>query len=179
MLRIHVQDCPCSKHSTIREVPIQQFLTRCVPGMHADSLLAILAPRAPPKHVQQRHDAETADADGGPDDPARFSLPANASPAKKRLVAFLRQRLRLPDVALVILFGVRPWVWAAFLAWMIGAPIAHRLEVCFVATYTIPYRVRMQCCMHLAGILWVHLLTLFACGRWARCMCWARSWRSS
>jgi hypothetical protein len=96
---------------------------------HADSLLAILAPKAPPKHVQQQHDKDSGDADWERSDPARFALPANASPAKKRLVAFLRQRLRLPDVALVVLFGIRPWVWVAFLAWMIGAPIAHRLEV--------------------------------------------------
>ena len=48
-------------------------------------------------------------------------------------MAFLRERLRLPDVALVVLFGVRPWVWAALVVWLICAPIAHRLEVLPIA----------------------------------------------
>lgn len=94
---------------------------------HADSLLAILAPKAPPQYLQDLQ--ELADDAGELNDPARFRLPANASPAKQRLVAFLRERLRLPDVALVVLFGVRPWVWAALVMWLICAPIAHRLEV--------------------------------------------------
>ena len=115
--------------------------------MHADSLLAILAPRAPPKHVQQRHDDEAAEADGGPNDPARFSMPANASPAKKRLAAFLQERLRLPDLVLVVIFGVRSWVWAAFLAWLIGAPIAHRLEVRSTPAHLTPlHRCMHACC---------------------------------
>ena len=56
-------------------------------------------------------------------------LPANASATKKRLAAFLKQRLRIPDVALIILFNVRPWAWAVLAAWLMGAPLASRLEV--------------------------------------------------
>ena len=127
---------------------------------HADSLLAILAPRAPPKHVRERHDDEAADADWERSDPARFTLPANAAPAKKRLAAFLRRRLRLPDVVLVILFGVRPWAWAAFLAWIVGAPIAHRLDVSAlrrsssVLSWLAASACMQRCCMHGTTIAW-------------------------
>ena len=56
-------------------------------------------------------------------------LPANASATKKRIAAFLKQRLRMPDVALVVLFNVRPWAWTLLAAWLVGAPLASRMEV--------------------------------------------------
>lgn len=64
-----------------------------------------------------------------PEGTAVCRLPANASATKKRVAAFLKQRLRIPDVALIILFNVRPWAWAALAAWLIGAPLASRMEV--------------------------------------------------
>ena len=59
----------------------------------------------------------------------RFQLPADASPLTRRVAAFCQQRLRLPELLMVVLFAVRPWVWAAAAAWFAGAPLAHRLEV--------------------------------------------------
>ena len=59
----------------------------------------------------------------------RFQLPADASPLTRRAAAFCQQRLRLPELLMVVLFSVRPWVWAAAAAWLAGAPLAHRLEV--------------------------------------------------
>ena len=140
----------------------------------ADTLLAVIPPRPPPKHLHSACDSSAGEP-GSWDDPARFRcccktvhqrvfgalalfscqmyhraarhdqaaravwtlcevatqcrLPTNASATKKRLAAFLKQRLRIPDVALIILFNVRPWAWAVLAAWLMGAPLASRLEV--------------------------------------------------
>ena len=59
----------------------------------------------------------------------RFQLSADASPLTRRAAAFCQQRLHLPELLMVVLFSVRPWVWAAAAAWLAGAPLAHRLEV--------------------------------------------------
>lgn len=56
-------------------------------------------------------------------------LPANAPEAKKRMAAFLKQRLKIPDVALIILFSIRPWAWALLVAWLIGSSLAAKFEV--------------------------------------------------
>ena len=56
-------------------------------------------------------------------------LPANAPEAKKRMAAFLKQRLKVPDVALIILFSIRPWAWALLVAWLIGSSLAAKFEV--------------------------------------------------
>ncbi|CAL5227512.1 g10497 [Coccomyxa viridis] len=93
-----------------------------------DTLLAVIPPRPPPKHLHSACDSSAGEP-GSWDDPARFRLPTNASATKKRLAAFLKQRLRIPDVALIILFNVRPWAWAVLAAWLMGAPLASRLEV--------------------------------------------------
>lgn len=97
---------------------------------HADAILAILAPPPPPKHLQR--DASDAPADFEEDsfnDPARFRLPANATPLRRKMAAFLQHRLKLPDVVLVVLFGVRPWAWVLFLAWLVAAPVAAAYKV--------------------------------------------------
>ena len=134
----------------------------------ADTLLAVIPPRAPPKHLHSACDSSAGEP-GSWDDPARFRcscwryhvlvlrcgrssliqfqivqqglygqslmgamqcrLPANASATKKRVAAFLKQRLRIPDVALIVLFSVRPWAWALLAAWLVGAPLASRMEV--------------------------------------------------
>ena len=63
------------------------------------------------------------------DMPDLCRLPANAPEAKKRIATFLKQRLKLPDVALIILFSIRPWAWALLVAWLIGSSLAARFEV--------------------------------------------------
>lgn len=62
-------------------------------------------------------------------DAVRFHLPADASPWVRAAAAFCQRRLRLPELLLVVLFSIRPWVWAAAAAWLVGAPLAHRFEV--------------------------------------------------
>jgi len=88
-----------------------------------------LAPRAPPKHVHDSSDPSTSFEEGSLNDPARFRLPANASPLRKRVAAFLQHRLKLPEVLLVILFSIKPRVWLAFLAWLVAAPVAAAYQV--------------------------------------------------
>ena len=63
------------------------------------------------------------------DMPDLCRLPANAPEAKKRMAAFLKQRLKVPDVALIILFSIRPWAWVVLVAWLIGSSLAAKFEV--------------------------------------------------
>jgi hypothetical protein len=91
-------------------------------------VLAVLAPPTPPEHLREAGKADSGFEDGSMADPARFQLPANASPFQKRAAAFLRHRLGLPDVVLVILFGIRAWMWAALAAWLIAGPIAAKFK---------------------------------------------------
>ncbi len=101
------------------------FVVTCI----ADSFLALLAPKTPPQHIQESSAASGSFDEGSVNDPARFRLPASASPLRKRIVAFLQHRLKLPEIVLVIIFSIKPWVWVAFLAWMAAAPIASSYEV--------------------------------------------------
>ncbi|KAK9845279.1 hypothetical protein WJX81_002128 [Elliptochloris bilobata] len=91
------------------------------------SLLAVVVPLPPSQAAQAQADprpSEEADVDA-----ARFQLPADASLLTRRAATFCQQRLRLPELLMVVLFSVRPWVWAALGAWLACAPLAHRLEV--------------------------------------------------
>ena len=80
------------------------------------------AARAGSKPCTEMFTAQDADA-------VRFELPADASPWARRAAAFCQERLHLPELLMVVLFSVQPWVWCAAAAWLAGAPIAHRLEV--------------------------------------------------
>lgn len=96
----------------------------------ADSILAVVAPRAPPKAVREL----AAGGGGGQDDAAdddllRLRLPANAPRWQRALAHFLQHRLRLPEALLALLLHVGPRIWLGLLAWMAGARLAAAYDL--------------------------------------------------
>lgn len=57
--------------------------------------------------------------------PRSFRLPAGAPAWQRALARFLQRRLRLPDMALVLLFSLRPRFWLGLVAWMVGAKVGR------------------------------------------------------
>lgn len=93
----------------------------------ADVVLAVAAARAPPQHLKEvAGDAGHNDEEEGD---LRFRLPPDAPTWQRQLAAFLRLQVGLPDVVLIILFGVRRRSWLVLAVWMVGWPLAARLEV--------------------------------------------------
>eukprot|EP00884_Botryococcus_braunii_P015264 jgi/Botrbrau1/2420/Bobra.0395s0045.2 len=91
-----------------------------------DVVLAVAAARAPPEHIKEV--AAGCDNDEEEEE-LRFRLSPDAPAWQRSLVAFLRARVGLPDVFLIILFSIRPRSWIILGAWLVGFPLAARLEV--------------------------------------------------
>jgi hypothetical protein len=89
----------------------------------------VAAARRPPQHVKDAILGDGYDEDEGD---LRFRLPPGAPPWQRSLVNFLRRRAHVPDVFLIIMFGIRARVWAGLAAWLLACPLAARLEVCTV-----------------------------------------------
>ncbi|KAL4437074.1 hypothetical protein ABPG75_004213 [Micractinium tetrahymenae] len=93
-----------------------------------DALLAVVAPRAPPKAVR---DAVTGGGQEEDDDEEllRLRLPPDAPRWQRAALAFARRRLRLPEalLALAVRAGLRFWLGLA--AWMAGARAAAAWEL--------------------------------------------------
>ncbi|KAA8522075.1 hypothetical protein F0562_012611 [Nyssa sinensis] len=89
-----------------------------------DSLLVAVKPKPPVKHIR---DGLTDNNDD--DDDLKFQLPQSTSGWKRRLFAFLRDKLRLPDMLLMAIFSLSLKVWTVIIIWFILAPIAHRWDL--------------------------------------------------
>lgn len=94
--------------------------------MHAnlnegDSLLAVVAPKPPAKHLQDKEADE--------EDDLRFKLPETAPQWEKNLVFLLQSKLRVPDVLLMAIFSVSLKTWALIFLWFIVAPVAYRWDL--------------------------------------------------
>ena len=104
--------------------------TRCPrPLSAADSILAVVAPRAPPKAVRELAGGGGQDDAAEDDDLLRLRLPANAPRWQRSLAHFLQHRLRLPEALLALLLHVGPRFWLGLLAWMAGARLASAYEL--------------------------------------------------
>ncbi|CAD7703553.1 unnamed protein product [Ostreobium quekettii] len=85
-----------------------------------------MAPRgAPPKHVSSMSDPEPSPED----EELKFRLHPDASPLQRRLTEILQQRLHVPDIVLLILFSVRPRVWAMLVLWFALSPVMARMDL--------------------------------------------------
>ena len=93
----------------------------------ADAVLAVVKPSPPAGFLKRAETPSTSAAEDS--DALIFELPADASPLQRRVAAILQHKLHLPELLLIILFAVRPWVWAAALAWILCAAVADRMEV--------------------------------------------------
>lgn len=90
----------------------------------AGSVLAVALPLPPAKFSLSNSAPED-------DDPVQlsFQLPQGASSFQRQLARLLRDKLKLPEFVLVLVFGVRPWVWLATAAWIFFAPIVAHYEL--------------------------------------------------
>ena len=107
--------CPSQRHLLPAALPL------------ADTVLAAVAPRPPPKAVRDAVSGGGQEEDE--DDPLRLRLPANAPAWKRGAVRFLRQRLHVPEALLALLLRVPLRAWLALVAWMAGARLAARWEL--------------------------------------------------
>lgn len=80
----------------------------------------------PPAAVQSVYEEDT---DPGESEDTKVRLPANASSLERKLLAKLRHDFQLPEYILAIIFGIRLQTWLLFLAWLVGAPVAHALQL--------------------------------------------------
>uniref|UniRef100_A0A0E0EV41 Ubiquitin-like domain-containing protein n=1 Tax=Oryza meridionalis TaxID=40149 RepID=A0A0E0EV41_9ORYZ len=92
---------------------------------HGDSLIVAVAPKPPANHLR--------DGDGDDDDDEeeelKFKIPETTTWWKRKIFIFLQDKLRLPDILLMVLFslGIKAWVLIAM--WFLFAPIAQMYDV--------------------------------------------------
>uniref|UniRef100_A0A0D6R1F7 Ubiquitin-like domain-containing protein n=1 Tax=Araucaria cunninghamii TaxID=56994 RepID=A0A0D6R1F7_ARACU len=86
-----------------------------------DSLLAIVAPKPPAKHIQDTEDDD--------EDDLRLSLPETAAQWKKNLLFFLQNKLGVPDIVLVTILSISLKKWIMVFLWFIIAPLAYRWDL--------------------------------------------------
>ncbi|KAI5074344.1 hypothetical protein GOP47_0010305 [Adiantum capillus-veneris] len=87
-----------------------------------DCIVGVVAPKAPPKHVQNRDGFED-------DDELRFRAPESASRFQMWVIQFLQKRLKLPDLVLILLFSVSLRGWIMLLGWFSMAPVAYKWDL--------------------------------------------------
>ncbi|KAF3649575.1 putative protein ABCI7, chloroplastic-like [Capsicum annuum] len=89
---------------------------------NGDSLIVAFKPKPPPKHFRDEFDDDD-------DDELRFQLPPSTSKWKRKFFHILRDRLKFPDMLLMVLFSVSLKVWIMIVTWFILASIARRYGV--------------------------------------------------
>ncbi|MCO5590713.1 hypothetical protein L7F22_044688 [Adiantum nelumboides] len=87
-----------------------------------DCIVAVVAPKAPPKHVQNRDGFDD-------DDELRFRAPDSASHCQKWVIQFLQKTLKLPDLVLILLFSVSLRGWIVLFGWFAMAPVAYQWDL--------------------------------------------------
>lgn len=85
-----------------------------------DSLIVAVKPKPP---VKDGHDNDDDDED------LKFQLPQSSSRWKKKLYSFLHDKLKLPDIILMIIFTLSLKAWVLIIMWFILAPVAHRWDL--------------------------------------------------
>lgn len=83
-----------------------------------DSLIVAVKPKAP---VGLNIDDD--------DEDLKFQLPQSTSQRKKKLYSFLRNKLKLPDILLMVTFSLSLKAWALIILWFILAPVAHKWDL--------------------------------------------------
>lgn len=87
-----------------------------------DTVVAVVAPKAPPKHVQNKDGSDE-------EDELRFKVPQTASNFQRQLIYILREKLKLPDIFLIVVFSLSLRAWLVIIAWFVIAPIAYRWDL--------------------------------------------------
>ncbi|KGN55783.1 uncharacterized protein LOC101223066 [Cucumis sativus] len=88
---------------------------------HGDSLTVAVKPKPPAEHLRDEFDED--------EDDLKFRLPESSSRLKKKVYTFLREKLKFPDILLMVVFSLSLKGWAAILIWFIMAPVAHSWDL--------------------------------------------------
>ncbi|XP_023005519.1 uncharacterized protein LOC111498482 [Cucurbita maxima] len=88
---------------------------------HGDSLTVAVKPKPPAEHLRDDSDDE--------EDDLKFRLPESSSRLKKKIYNFLREKLKFPDILLMVIFSLSLKAWVAILIWFIMAPVAHSWDL--------------------------------------------------
>ncbi|CAM6017537.1 unnamed protein product [Sphagnum balticum] len=88
-----------------------------------DSMIAIVAPKAPPKHITTRNEDDEDDED------LRFKLHEAASPMQKYIATIMREKLKIPDLVLTVFFFLSLRAWLLIVIWFLLAPLAHQWDL--------------------------------------------------
>ncbi|KAG0569976.1 hypothetical protein KC19_6G129500 [Ceratodon purpureus] len=59
----------------------------------------------------------------------RFKLPESATPLQRQVATFLRSKLKVPDVALIVLFSISLRTWLLTILWFVLLPLARRWDL--------------------------------------------------
>ena len=89
----------------------------------ADTILAVVT-RAPATVL-------SPDDEVSPDEPEILKprLPATASKWQRQLLSKLRHDWHVPEGLIIVLFALRLRTWLTMIAWVAGAPVAHKFSL--------------------------------------------------
>ncbi|CAL0331199.1 unnamed protein product [Lupinus luteus] len=85
-----------------------------------DCLMVAVKPKPPVKDGYDNDDDE---------EDLKFQLPRSSSPWKRRLYSILHDKLKLPDIILMVIFTLSLKAWVFIIMWFIFAPVAHRWDL--------------------------------------------------
>ncbi|XP_019433335.1 PREDICTED: uncharacterized protein LOC109340189 isoform X2 [Lupinus angustifolius] len=112
-----------------------------------DCLMVAVKPKPP---VKDGYDNDDDDED------LKFQLPRSSSPWKRRLYSFLHDKLKLPDIILMVIFTLSLKAWVFIIMWFIFAPVAHRwdlgplyLQLDFVSFSSILESAKLEMSVHI------------------------------
>ncbi|KAJ4779109.1 Ubiquitin family protein [Rhynchospora pubera] len=89
---------------------------------HGDCLMVAVMPTRPAKHLR----GDDSDDD---DEELKFEVPQTAGPWKRKVFTFLRHKLRIPDIMLMVIFSISLKAWVCIVLWFLLAPIAQKLDL--------------------------------------------------
>ncbi|XP_068651224.1 uncharacterized protein [Aristolochia californica] len=84
-----------------------------------DSLMVAVAPQPPAGLI----------GDDDEDDDLRFRIPWSTSRWKRVVFTFLQEKMKVPDIMLMVLFSISLKGWAVIITWFLLAPVAHRWDL--------------------------------------------------
>ncbi|KAL0324701.1 UNVERIFIED_CONTAM: hypothetical protein Scaly_2437200 [Sesamum calycinum] len=86
-----------------------------------ETVFVAVKPQPPAKHISNFDDDDGEDL--------KFQLPQSTSKWKRRLFFVLRDKLKFPDMLLMVIFSLSLKMWTTIVVWFILASVAHRLGV--------------------------------------------------
>ncbi|KAL0289050.1 UNVERIFIED_CONTAM: hypothetical protein Sangu_2631400 [Sesamum angustifolium] len=86
-----------------------------------ETVFVAIKPQPPAKHISHFDDDDGEDL--------KFQLPQSTSKWKRRLFFVLRDKLKFPDMLLMVIFSLSLKMWTTIVVWFILASVAHRLGV--------------------------------------------------